>query len=235
MKTIGLIGGLSWQSTALYYRYLNQEINNRLGENHSGKILLYSFNFQEIASLQHRGLWDELCQKMEHAAQTLQNAHSDIILICSNTMHRCFGKIKDQVTIPLLHIAESTGNKLIRSNIKHAGLLGTRFLLQTSLYQEILREQFNISVAIPSPDQTNTINHIIYQELVKGILRDESRGEVMKIISEMHQRGIEAIILGCTEIPLLIRQEDCEIPVIDTTYNHAMSAVDISIGGPVKN
>ena len=200
-----------------------------MGENHSARLLLYSFNFQEIASLQKLGSWESLCQKMIDAARILQKAHADLIVICSNTMHRCSEKVQEEVPLPVLHIAESVGRCLIEANIKKTGLLGTKYLLQSSDYQEILLKKFNIPVVIPNQDGIETINQIIYTELVKGIIRNESRQKVLKVIKEMLGKEIGAIILGCTEIPLLIRQEDCPIPVIDTTWQHAIDAVEASL------
>jgi aspartate racemase len=229
MKTIGLIGGLSWQSTTLYYRYLNEEINRKMGENNSAQLYMYSFNFQEIAILQKLELWDKLCQKMIDSARILQSSEVDLLLICSNTMHRCYEKLKDQISIPILHIAESAGRYLRKSRVEKAGLLGTRYLLHTSLYQDILQKKFNIQVFIPPEDQIELINHLIYTELVKGIIRNDSRQKILEVIKQMNGVGIEAIILGCTEIPMLIRQEDCPIPVVDTTYIHAIDAANASL------
>jgi aspartate racemase len=235
MKTIGMIGGLSWQSSALYYRYINEEINRKMGENHSARLYMYSFNFQEIASLQKLEQWDDLCQKMIESARILESSDVDLIVICSNTMHRCYDKIKDKISIPILHIVDSVGRHLHKSTIKKAGLLGTRYLLHTSLYQDIIKKQFNIQVIIPPEDQIELINHLIYTELVKGIIRNDSREKILEVIKHMIGVGIEAIILGCTEIPMLIRQDDCPIPVVDTTYLHAMDAVHASLEQKMDN
>lgn len=231
MKTIGLIGGLSWQSTALYYRYINEEVNTRLGKNHSARIVMYSFDFQEIEQMQNRGLWDQLCHKLVHAASILEKSGAGIILICSNTMHRCFDEIRQTVSVPVLHIAESSGRILTRLDIGCTGLLGTRFLVQSAIYQEQLTEKFDIEILIPSTEQINLVNSVIYSELVKGIIKEESRKKFLEIIHDLISRGAQSIILGCTEIPLLIRQEDCRVPVIDTTYVHAISSVDALLQG----
>lgn len=231
MKTIGLIGGLSWQSSTLYYRYINEEVNNRLGENHSARIILYSFDFQEIEHMQNQGIWDQLCQKLVNAASILEKSGADLILICSNTMHRCFDEIRRTVSVPVLHIAESSGRRLARLNIRCTGLLGTRFLIESAIYPEYLTRQFDIEVLIPSSEQIDLVNSVIYKELVKGIIRKDSRRMLMEVIEDLISRGAQSVVLGCTEIPLLIRQEDCPVPVIDTTYVHALSSVDTSLRG----
>lgn len=229
MKTIGLIGGLSWQSTAMYYRLINEEINTRLGKNHSARICMYSFDFQEIEDMQHLGLWDALCLKLQAAAMALEKSGAEILIVCSNTMHRCFEGIKKSIGIPILHIAESAGRKLSESHISTTGILGTRFLVQSNIYPGILENHYGIRVFIPSKDQIMMINTIIYSELVKGIIKDESRNRMLHVIDDLIDRGAKSIILGCTEIPLLIHQDDCRIPVIDTTYIHAISAVNASM------
>ncbi len=229
MKTIGLIGGLSWQSTALYYRYINEEINNRLGENHSARICMYSFDFQEIENMQHRGLWDNLCFKLIEAARILERSRAEILLICSNTMHRCFEEIKQSVGIPVLHIAESSGKQLSKSGTGCTGLLGTKFFFESNIYPNLLKNYYSIEVLIPSFEQIEMINTIIYSELVKGIIRNESKEKLQEVINDLVGQGAQSVILGCTEIPLLIHQRDCRVPVIDTTFVHAISAVDASL------
>jgi len=229
MKTIGLIGGLSWQSSTLYYRYINEEVNNRLGKNHSARIILYSFDFQEIEHMQNQGLWDKLCEKLVKAASILEKSGAGLILICSNTMHRCFDEIRRKVRVPILHIAETSGRRLSRLNIRCTGILGTRFLVESAIYPEHLTGQFDIEVLIPSSEQIHLVNSVIYAELVKGIIKKDSRKMFMEIIEDLISRGAQSVILGCTEIPLLIRQEDCRVPLIDTTYVHAISSVDASL------
>jgi len=229
MKTIGLLGGMSWQSSAEYYRIINEEMNKQLGKNHSARILMYSFDFQEIELMQIHDQWDELNQLVVNAAVTLQNANAEILIICSNTMHRCFDKIQEQVKLPMIHIVESVGIKLALSEIKIAGLLGTKYLLKSNLYQDVLLNQFNITVKLPTVDQIEMINNIIYDELVKGIINPESKNLILDIIEELVNRGIESIILGCTEIPLIIKPNDCRIPVTDTTYIHSISTVKAAL------
>ena len=229
MKTIGLLGGLSWQSTALYYRFINEEINHRLGKNHSARICMYSFDFQEIEYMQHQGLWESLCQKLIEAALILERSGAEILLICSNTMHRCFEEIKQSIDIPVVHIAQSSGKILSKLQIGCTGLIGTSFLVHSNIYTSLLKNQFDIEVLIPTNKQINLINAIIYSELVKGIIRDESKKQVLEAMDDLISRGAQSVILGCTEIPLMILQGDCSVPVIDTTYVHAVSAVDASL------
>jgi len=229
MRTIGLIGGLSWQSTQTYYHIINKEINQRMGKNHSASILMYSFDFELIERLQNRSDWDTLNEMMLKAAVILGQAGADCLLICSNTMHECADHLERNLNIPLIHIADSVGEYLVRINTSRAGLVGTRFLMESATYSARLREKFNINTTMPDQKSIELINEIIYSELVKGKIRQESRNQVLKIIENMIHEGIEAIILGCTEIPLLIHQEHCSIPVIDTTSIHALSAVNFSL------
>lgn len=229
MKTIGLLGGLSWQSTALYYRFINEEINHRLGKNHSARICMYSFDFQEIEYMQHQGLWDNLCQKLIEAALKLEKCGAEMLLICSNTMHRCFEEVKQSVDIPVMHIAQSSGIILNKLQIGCTGLIGTRFLVHSNIYKSLLKNQFDIEVLIPTNKQINLINSIIYSELVKGLIRGESKEQILEVIDDLIRRGAHSVILGCTEIPIMIHQADCRVPVIDTTYVHAISAVDASL------
>jgi aspartate racemase len=229
MKTIGLIGGLSWQSTHTYYHIINTEMNKILGKNHSAKILMYSFDFEEIEFLQKQSEWDKLNDLMAHAGKIMENAGADFLLICSNTMHDCATYLESKINIPLLHIADAVGDVLNQQNIWRAGLLGTKFLMQSETYTKRLEEEFNKVIVIPDLTQREMINDIIYLELVKGIIEDQSRAKIMSVIENLIDKGIEAIVLGCTEIPLIIKQDNCQIPVIDTTDIHAKSAVKFAI------
>ena len=218
-----MIGGLSWQSTQTYYQIINEETNKILGNNHSARILLYSFDFDEIEKLQYASKWDEMCILMQKAGQKLIDAGAELLIICSNTMHECVNQMA--FSVPLLHIADAIGDELDRLNIKNAGLLGTRFLMKSPTYSSRIESNCNITIQLPSEKHIETLNSIIYNELVKGIILDESKNKVLNIFHSMEQEGIEAIILGCTEIPLLIQQVDCNIPVIDSTRIHALKAV----------
>jgi len=234
MLTIGLIGGLSWQSTATYYHIINTEVNKRLGKNHSAKILMYSFDFEEIEHLQCHSEWDKLNELMAAAGETLEKAGAHCLLICSNTMHECASYLEKKVSIPLLHIVDPVGRLLKQEKVKKAGLLGTKFLMQSSTYIKKLKGGYNIETIVPDLKQIRDVNEIIYSELVKGIRKDESRKKILSIIQGMRNEGVEAIILGCTEIPLLIKQGDCEIPVVDTTELHSLCAVDYAAGTTVN-
>jgi aspartate racemase len=229
MRTIGLIGGLSWQSTQTYYSIINREVNNRLGKNHSASILMYSFDFDEIESLQYNSEWDRLNELMTDAGHKLSNAGADCLLICSNTMHECAVYMEKQIDIPLIHIADTVGNFLVEGNFKKVALLGTKFLMNSDTYTNRLISEFGIRTILPDDENIELINQIIYNELVKGIINDRSRSRILSIIQDLKLKGAEAIILGCTEIPLLIKQDHCNIPVIDTTDIHARSAVNYAI------
>ncbi len=230
MRTIGLIGGLSWQSTQTYYQIINTEVNERLGKNHSASILMYSFDFEEIESLQYKSDWDALNELMAAAGHKLNDAGADCLLICSNTMHECAPHIEKQIDIPLIHIADTVGDFLVKGNFKRAALLGTKFLMNSDTYTDRLRKKFGIETILPDDENIEVINQIIYNELVKGIIKDHSRDRMLTIIEDMEFKDAEAVILGCTEIPLLIKQDHCDIPVIDTTDIHARSAVNYIIG-----
>lgn len=230
MRTIGLIGGLSWQSTQTYYQIINTEVNERLGKNHSASILMYSFDFEEIESLQYNSDWDALNELMACAGHKLNIAGADCLLICSNTMHECAAHVEKQVDIPLIHIADTVGDFLLKGNFKRAALLGTKFLMHSDTYTDRLKNTFGIETILPDDENIGVINQIIYNELVKGIIKDHSRDKMLTIIEDLKFRGAEAVILGCTEIPLLIKQDHCDIPVIDTTDIHAKSAVNNILG-----
>lgn len=230
MRTIGLIGGLSWQSTQTYYHAINTEVNARLGKNHSASILMYSFDFDEIESLQFNSDWDTLNKLMADAGKRLEDAGADFLLICSNTMHECAGYIEKRVDIPLLHIADAAGEFLENQNLSQVGLLGTKFLMNSSTYTDRLKDKFGIETHLPAEDDIEELNRIIYNELVKGIINGDSRSRILSIIQDIQSNGIEAIILGCTEIPLIIKQDHCNIPIVDTTDIHAKYAVNHAIG-----
>ena len=226
MKTIGLIGGMSWESSIVYYKLINQKVNEILGGFHSCKCNMYSVDFAEIAKLQHEDKWAELDIMMIDAAKRLEKAGSEIIVLCTNTMHLSSKVIKDNISIPFFHIAEAVGEEIVNCNLQKVGLLGTRFTMEKEFYKEILTNQFGIEVIIPSIEEREVVHKIIYEELVHGQIKAESR-EVYKIIIEnLKKNGAEGVILGCTEIPLLISSKDVSIPVFDTTKIHAENAVE---------
>ena len=229
MKTIGLIGGMSWESSLEYYKIINETVKSKLGGLHSAKCLMYSVDFEEIELLQHKNKWNELTNIMIKAAQNLKNGGADFIIICTNTMHKMAGDIEKTVGIKVLHIAEVTGEKIIQKGIYKVGLLGTKFTMEQDFYKNILKEKFNIDVVIPDEDQREIIHNVIYNELCKGIINEDSKKKYINIINDLSSKGIQGIVLGCTEIPLIIKQKDVNIPVFDTTMIHAISAVEFAL------
>lgn len=226
MKTIGLLGGMSWESTVSYYQIINETVKKKLGGFHSAKILLYSFNFEEIERLLEEGNWNEIGRILVEKAIALENAGADIILICTNTMHKSAEEIQKNLSIPLLHIADSAGEKIRENGVRTIGLLGTKFLMEGDFYKRRLKEKFNISVLIPDEKDRKIIHTIIFKELVLGIIEKSSQKKMLNIIEKIVRKGAEGILLGCTEIPLLIKQENVNVPLFDTTTLHALNAVE---------
>ena len=229
MKTIGLIGGMSWESTITYYQVLNETIKQALGGLHSAKCILYSVDFEEIEKCQANGDWDRSAEILSDAAQSLEKAGADYIVICTNTMHKVADEIKRHIYIPLLHIAEMTAVELEKSGITKVGLLGTKYTMQQDFYKYIL-ENRGIHVVIPNEDQVELVNDIIYNELCLGVISNESKQQYLDIIGDLVKSGVQGVILGCTEIGLLVKQDDTDIPLFDTTLIHAKNAALISIG-----
>ncbi len=225
IKTIGLLGGMSWQSTASYYKAINEGVSASLGGLHSAKICLVSVDFAEIEKRQHQSLWDETAIILSNAAKSLQLAGADCVLICTNTMHKVAPQIENAINIPLLHIADATAEKLILDGVNKVGLLGTRFTMQQDFYKARLIKQHAIDVLVPNKNEQDAIHRIIYDELCLGIVKNESKDKYLEIINRLRQRGAEAIILGCTEIALLVQQQDTQVPLYDTTQIHANAAV----------
>ena len=226
MQTIGLIGGMSWESSAEYYRLINQFTQKKLGGANSAKSLMISVNFGEIEKLQHQSHWNVLEQNMVDSARQLQAGGADFIVLCTNTMHRFAEAIETAVNIPFLHIADATAQQIKTCDIKNVGLLGTRFTMEQDFYKQRLIDVYGLNVIIPNEQDRNAIHRIIYDELVKGIIREESRIIYREIIARLIDDGAEAIILGCTEIMLLVEQSDSAVPVFDTTAIHAHAAVE---------
>jgi aspartate racemase len=226
MKTIGLIGGMSWESSALYYELINKKVRERLGGFHSCKNIMVTVDFAEIEKLQHRGDWATLDILMVKAAQQLEAAGADMVVLCTNTMHLCSPAIVDNISTPFLHIAEATGMAIAEHKLNKVALLGTKFTMEKEFYKQYLTENFGIEVIIPSADERNQIHRIIYEELVHGKILDQSRDIYKKIIQNLIEQGAQGVILGCTEIPLLIKSDDVKIPVFDTTTIHAEKAVE---------
>ncbi len=227
MKTIGLIGGMSWESTVPYYSFINKEINRILGRNHSAKIVLYSFDFETIERMQYENRWEDLRHLILEAGLKLKNSGADFAVLCTNTMHKVVDNFEREVGIPLLHIAQAVGEAVCENAIKRVGLLGTIFTMEENFYRKVLEEVFQLAVIIPEKKDRMIVNSIIYEELVKGIIREESRKEYERIMREMKDAGAEAVILGCTEIGLLVKE--FAIPIFDSTLIHAHQAVKLSL------
>lgn len=230
MKTIGLIGGMSWESSLLYYQIINQHVKKKLGGHHSAKSLMYSVDFQEIKTLQHEGNWSEATRIMIESAQKLEAGGADLIVICTNTMHKMAREVEQSVSIPFIHIADSTANEIVKDGIKKVALLGTAFTMEQNFYKGRLIEKYGLEVIVPNEVDRAVVHDIIYEELCLGVIKEESKQTYIRIINGLMQNGAEAVILGCTEITLLISQDDCNIPVYDTTRIHAESAVEFALG-----
>jgi aspartate racemase len=223
---IGLIGGLSWESSAQYYRIINREVRARLGGVHSARSLMWSVDFGEIERLQHDGDWDKLTEQMKDAAIRLERGGADFVLICSNTMHRMADAVAQAIDIPFIHIADPTGAKIKAAGLRRVGLIGTAFTMEQNFYKGRLNDLFGLEVVVPQAEDRRIIHDIIYRELVAGEALPKSRTAYREVIARLVAQGAQAIILGCTEIMLLISDEDSAVPLFDTTTIHAMAAVD---------
>jgi aspartate racemase len=226
VKIIGLIGGMSWESTVPYYRQINETIKERLGGLHSAKIILYSVDFHDIERLQHAGDWEAAGAILAEAAHSLEAAGAAFLVLCTNTMHKVAFSIEAAVTIPLLHIADPTAVAIKQSGHSTVGLLGTRFTMEQEFYRDRLSERHGLRVVVPGPEDSETVHRIIYEELCLGIVTTDSRGAYRRIMANLASRGAQAIILGCTEISLLVTQQDSEVPLFDTNEIHARAAAE---------
>lgn len=229
MKTIGLIGGLSWESSIEYYRLINEMVKERLGGLHSAKSVMYSFDFEGIEALQHQGRWAEATEQMIAAGVALAAAGADMVLICSNTMHLMAEEMEAALQIPLLHIADATGERIRAQGLKRVGLLGTRFTMEGDFYRKRLTQRYGLDVFVPDEEERQMIHDVVYKELCLGVLQPVSRERYKDVIRTLVHEGAEGVILGCTEIPLLIKQEDSEVPLFDTTRIHAEAAVEAAL------
>lgn len=229
MKVIGLIGGMSWESTVPYYRQVNETIKQQLGGLHSAKVVLYSVDFHEVERLQHAGDWDAAGAMMADTARALQVAGASFIVLCTNTMHKVAPAIEAAVQIPLLHIADPTAQEIKRAGLRKVGLLGTRFTMEQAFYKERLRELHGLEVVVPELADRDIVHRIIYEELCLGHISDAARVAYRRIMADMVAQGAQAIILGCTEISLLVGQQDASVPLFDTTAIHARSAALFSL------
>lgn len=229
MKTIGLIGGMSWESSLEYYRIINEEVKKQVGGLHSAKSLMYSVDFAEIEQLQHNGEWDKATQLMVDAAKNLEKGGADFVIICTNTMHKMAKAVEEAISIPLLHIADPTAEAIKTQNLTKVALLGTKYTMEQDFYKGRLIDNFGLGVIVPDDADRQIIHDVIYDELCLGSIRIESKKKFMEIIEKLQKDGAQGVILGCTEVGLLIKQEDVTIPVFDTTLVHAVAAVNLAL------
>ncbi len=229
MKTIGLIGGMSWESSIEYYRIINETTRAKLGGLHSAKSMMYSVDFAEVEILQHQGRWTEAARMLIDAAKNLENGGADFIVLCTNTMHKAADDIQANIKIPFLHIADATAQRIMDSGIRKAGLLGTRFTMEEEFYKGRLAKKFGLSVRVPDAREREIVHRVIYDELVVGRIEQRSKAQFAGIIEQMVGQGAEGVILGCTEIGLLVHQEDSRVPLFDTTRIHAEAAVEFAL------
>jgi len=229
MKTIGLIGGMSWESTAEYYRIINEAVRERLGRSHSAKIIMFSVDFEEVRELHRARNWDEATNLMIDAAKRVERGGADFVLICTNTMHKMAEDVQANISIPLLHIADVTAEKVISLSLKKVGLLGTKFTMEQNFYKGRLKDKYSLDVVIPNEADRQVVDNVIFNELCLGKIKDSSREQTKTIMKSLVDNGAQGIILGCTELPLLIKQEDCSVPIFDTTAIHAKAAVDYAL------
>lgn len=227
MKTLGMIGGMSWESTAAYYRLINEGVKRTCGGLHSAKIVLHSVDFAEIEELQQHGRWHEAGKILSDCAEGLEKAGVDMMIICTNTMHKVADQVSASVSVPLIHIADATGERIIEDGVSSVGLLGTGFTMEQDFYRGRLEKLFGLQVLIPGKTDRGIVHDVIYQELCLGRIREESRKQYRRITQGLQEQGAEAVILGCTEISLLLRPEDAELPLYDTTAIHAEKAVQL--------
>ncbi|NMR24328.1 aspartate/glutamate racemase family protein [Pseudoalteromonas sp. NEC-BIFX-2020_015] len=229
MKTIGLLGGMSWESTSSYYTLINQGVKARLGGLHCAKIFLHSVNFDDIEKLQHEGNWQETAKILTSAAKSIEQAGADFLMICTNTMHKVAPDIERELSIPILHIADATAQFLLRDNISKVGLLGTRFTMEQEFYKGRITDKFAIDVVVPNKADQQIVHDVIYNELCQGTINPQSKVKYINIINALAREGAQAVILGCTEIALLVQQCDTDIILYDTTQIHATLGVELAL------
>lgn len=226
MKKIGLIGGMSWESSLEYYRLLNQLTKKELGEPHSAELIMYSVDFARFEEMQHKVQWDKMAVEMIDIARKLKATGAELLLICTNTMHKLAPAIENEVDIKLIHIADATGEAIISEGLDTVGLLGTNFTMTEDFYKERLNKKFNIEVLIPEAEEREVIHNTIYKELISGIIKEDSLEKFQKIIINLKEKGAEGVILGCTEIPLLVKEKDSSLPIFNTMEIHAKKAIE---------
>lgn len=234
MKTIGLIGGMSWESTQTYYRLINQKVRDELGGLHSAKLVLYSVDFAEIEALQHQGDWEATAEILGSAARAVESAGAEFVVLCTNTMHKVASRIEQAVSIPLLHIADATASTLQKNGITCIGLLGTKFTMEQAFYRDRLQEH-GIRVIVPDEPHRELVHRVIYHELCRGVVSADSKSSYLGIVASLAGQGAQGVILGCTEIGLLIQGPDTDVPLYDTTEIHAGQAVRLALGGAGKH
>jgi len=230
MKTIGLIGGISWESSKVYYEYTNRITQNRLGGSHSAKSIMNTVDFAEIEKLTFAGNWDGIGDIMKNEALKLERSGADIILICSNLIHIVSNQVIDSTSIPFLHIANATGEEIRKKNLNKIALLGTKFTMEKEFYTKILEDEYGLEILVPEKQDRELLNDIIYRELVRGVFTKESEQYCIKLIEKLKEEGAEGVILGCTELPLLISKSDVTIPTFNTTRIHVEKAIDFALG-----
>ena len=229
MKVIGLIGGMSWNSTLEYYRIINELFAQRLGSFHSARLILYSLDFDEIERAQREARWDDATCTLVKASSAVKQAGADFLVICTNTMHKVADDVAERAGLPLLHIGDVVGNAIMEHGLRKVGLLGTRFVMEEQFYRGRLRERFGIEVLVPGEQEQTIVHRIIYDELCQGTIKDSSRHACVNIIAGLVGRGAEGVVLGCTELPLLIRPSDVRVPLFDTTRLHAEAVVKVAL------
>jgi len=230
MQVIGLIGGMSWESTLVYYRLINEAVREKLGGFHSARILMYSLDFHEIETLQRLDQWEEAAAVLEDAAGRLARGGADLILICTNTMHKVADQVRAAAKIPLLHIADALGEQVTGMGLTRVGLLGTRFTMEQDFFKVRLRQAHGLDVLVPEAGSRRIVHDIIYDELCQGQVTEASKQALLGIIRDLEAHGAEGVVLGCTELPLLVGQADASVPIFDTTAIHARKAVEIALG-----
>jgi len=226
MKTVGLLGGMSWESTAGYYKAINEGVKSKLGGLHSAKIAMYSVDFEPIEKLQHQGDWEGTAQILTDAARKVESAGADFLLICTNTMHKVAAQIEEAIDIPILHIADATAEMLLANGVQTVGLLGTAFTMEEDFYKGRLQKQHGLDVIVPNATDRKLVHDVIYNELCFGKIEPESKVEYLRVISALAAQGAQAVILGCTEIGMLVQQSDTSVALYDTTQIHASKAVE---------
>lgn len=229
LKTIGLIGGMSWESTVTYYRLINERVRHHLGGLHSAELILYSVDFESIEAMQRSGDWDAAGERLAEAGASLEGAGAELLVLCTNTMHKVADRIERRCSVPLLHIADATAEVIRRASIRQVGLLGTKFTMEQEFYRERL-EQAGLEVSVPDQSEREHVHRVIFDELCLGRIREDSRELYRAIIDRLVTNGAEGVILGCTEISLLVRPEDSVVPLFDTTAIHATAAADAALG-----